>query len=396
MSERALSKLLREQAPLAGALALSVALLAASIDWITWIELNVSLVYSLPLVIVFPTRRRRLLWGMTAFLLVVTFAVYALQIPPGRFSPLEHFFVDRLLSASTLLMVAFLLHFRMAALDTIEAQRRTLTRQNEELDRRRRDAEEAVRRKTRVLAAASHDLRTPVYAIRLMAEVVALAARAPSLATQVPDLVERLQANAGALDRLISDLLDVASIDLGRITVQESSFSLDDLLVEQCGNLLPLSDAKQLRLEVGASDQPTWLRTDREKLARVLSNLLGNAIKFTRNGSITVSVSQTPELVLIRVRDTGVGIAAEHLEHIFDEFAQLQNEAVEHAGGSGLGLAICRRLMEALGGSITVESELGQGSVFTASLPSRCHVDGAHRAPQVDQESASTPVTAAQ
>lgn len=379
-----LSKFLREQPPLASALAVLVGLLAAYIDWVTWIELNVSMVYSLPLVIGFATRDRRLLWGMTTFLVVATFAVYVLQIPPGQFSLLEHFFIDRLLSASTLLVVALLLHYRMAALDTIEAQRRVLRQQNEELDRRRSDAEEAVRRKTRVLASASHDLRTPVYAIRLMAEVISLAAENPALATQLPELVERLQANARSLDRLISDLLDVASIDLGRIAVQETIFPLNDLLVEQCSNLLSLADAKKLRLEVQAPDPPVWLRTDRVKLARVLSNLLANAIKFTQNGSIAVSVSEMPALVLIHVRDTGVGIAAEHLNHIFDEFAQLQNRALDHEDGLGLGLAICRRLIEALGGAITVESEPGQGSIFTASLPSRCHVDSPDRSPKAD------------
>ncbi len=370
-------KLLHEGLPpLAGAVAVIVALLAAYIDWITWIDLNVSVLYGLPLVLCIATRNRRLLWGMTTFLLITTFVVYSVQVPPGRFSPLEPSFVDRLLAAAAVLLTAFLVHCRMAALDTMEAQREVLRQQNEELDRRRGEAEEASQRKTSLLASASHDLRTPVYAITLMAETIRQAAGNASLATQIPDLVERLQANALSLDRLISDLLDVTRFDSGLIALQESTFSLDELLVEECSNLRPLAQAQALRLEIELPDQPIWLRTDRVKLARVLSNLLGNAIKFTQSGSIAVSVSAKSEQVLIRVCDTGVGIAAEHLDRIFDEFAQLTNATGDHGEGWGLGLPICRRLVEALGGGIAVESQPGHGSIFTTCLPSRCLAQG--------------------
>ena len=381
---KSLTKFLRARPPLADALAVLVALLVAYIDWITWIELNVSVLYGLPLVLSVATRNRRLLWGMTTLLLITTFAVYSLEIPPGRFSLLEPFFVDRLLAVAAMLVIAFLLHFRMAALDTMEAQRGLLRQQNEELDRRRREAEEATRRKTQLLASASHDIRTPVYAIRLMAEVIGQAADDPSLAAQIPDLVKRLQVNALSLDRLISDLLDVARIDLGSIEMQQTIFPLNDLLVEQCSNLLPLADAKELRLEVEVSGQPIWIRADRVKLARVISNLLGNAIKFTQIGSVAVSVSETAELVQIRVRDTGAGIAKEHLDHIFDEFAQFHNEMRNHDEGWGLGLPICRRLIAALGGEISVESKPGLGSIFIVSLPSRCNVEGPETRGTVD------------
>lgn len=370
-----LSKLPRRPS-LVGALAVFVALLAAYIDWITWIELNVSVIYGLPLVLALWTRNQRLLWGMTTFLLITTFVVYWRQIPPGGFAPAEPFFIDRLLSAATVLLIATLLHYRMVALDTMEGQRRMLEQQNEELDRRRGEAEETTRRKTQLLASASHDLRTPVYAITLMTEAIGQAAGKPWLATQIPDLIERMKANALSLDRLISDLLDVTRFDSGHIAVQETTVSLYELLVEQCSTLHPLAQAKELRLAVEAPDRPILLRTDRIKLARVVSNLLGNAIKFTQNGSIAVNVSVMPEQVLICVRDTGVGIAAEHLDRIFDEFAQLQNGTDGHGEGWGLGLPICRRLIEALGGRITVESEPGQGSTFVMSLPSRCLVEG--------------------
>ncbi len=370
-----LRRLHTRSVPLAGAVAVFAALLAAYLDWATWIELNIPVVYGLPLILSLASRSRRLLWGMASFLLITTFAVYSLQIPHGRFSPLEPFFIDRLAAAAALLAIAWLLHYRMAALDTMEAQRRMLSLQNQELDRRRREAEEASERKSRVLASASHDIRTPIYAITLMAEVIRQAAGNPSSATQILDLAERLKASALSLERLISDLLDVARLDSGRIQVHESTFSLSDLLVEQCGDLRPLAEAKNLRLEVETPDRPIDLRTDRVKLARVITNLLANAIKFTENGGVAVSARVTREQVLIRVRDTGVGIVAEHLDHIFDEFAQLQNAEDDQREGWGLGLPICRRLIEALGGTITVESKPGEGSIFIVCLPSCCLVD---------------------
>jgi hypothetical protein len=121
-------------------LAVFLAVLAAYIDWSTWIELNVSVVYGLPLVVSVATRNRRLLWGLTTFLLITTFVVHSLQVPPGRFSQLDPLFIDRLLAATALLVIACVLHYRMTVIDTLEAQRRLLRQQNEELDLRRHEA----------------------------------------------------------------------------------------------------------------------------------------------------------------------------------------------------------------------------------------------------------------
>lgn len=371
-----LSSKLLSRPSVAGVLAIVAALLAAYVDWATSIEINVSVIYGLPLVLSVATRNRRLLWGLTAFLLLTTAVVYVLQVAPGDFSLTEHFFTDRALSAVTLLLIAALLHYRMKALDAMEAQRLLLGEQNEELDRRRSEAEDATQRKSHLLNSASHDLRTPVYAITLMAEAIRLAAEKPTLATQIPELVERLQTSALLLDGLIVDLLDISRFDSGRIVVHETTVSLDALLLEQCSNLRPLAYAKNLRLDLEAPARPVWLRTDRVKLARVVSNLLGNAIKFTGSGGIAVSANVTPQQVLIRVCDTGVGIAAENLDRIFDEFSQLENATNDRSEGWGLGLPICRRLIEALGGEITVQSDPGRGSTFFLSLPSHCLVDG--------------------
>jgi signal transduction histidine kinase len=244
-----------------------------------------------------------------------------------------------------------------------------------ELDLRRREAEEASLRKTRFLASVSHDIRTPVNAINLMAEVIRRAVDNPALAAQVPHLAQRLQANALALVELVSDVLDVARFDAGKVELQESEFALTELLAEEHRQLQPLAADKGLALELVLPDRPLWVRTDRVKLARVLGNLVGNAVKFTDAGTVGLTASKTAEGgFAVRVTDTGLGIALEHQAFIFDEFAQLRNPARDREKGTGLGLAICKRLVEVMGGTISVESTPRMGSTFTITMPPSCVV----------------------
>jgi CheY-like chemotaxis protein/nitrogen-specific signal transduction histidine kinase len=254
-----------------------------------------------------------------------------------------------------------------------------------ELDLRRREAEEASVRKTRFLASVSHDIRTPVNALNLMAEVIRRAVDNPALAPQIPHLAQRLQANALALVELVTDVLDVARFDTGKVELQESEFLLNELLADEHRQLLPLAADKGLALELDPPDRPLWLRADRVKLARVLGNLVGNAIKFTDAGAVRVGAALGPDRqVVVRVADTGLGIAPEHQAYIFDEFAQLRNPARDREKGTGLGLAICKRLVEVMGGTIAVESTPQRGSTFTVTLPASCVVlrlDGPPPAP---------------
>jgi signal transduction histidine kinase len=244
-----------------------------------------------------------------------------------------------------------------------------IARQNDELDRRRRQAEEASSRKSRFLASASHDIRSPINAISLTAELLCRTADNPSLSA----LAHRLQANALSLGELVSEVLDVARFDSGRLNLHESTFCLNDLLTDECLRLDSLAQAKGLWLKVEPVAPALNLRTDRVKLTRVISNLLTNAIKFTNAGGVTASVALAADGgVLIDVRDTGIGIAPEHLAEIFGEYAQVGSSSSDHHIGWGLGLAICRRLVAALGGQVTVRSEPGRGSTFTISLPPSC------------------------
>ncbi|HJP92862.1 MAG TPA: HAMP domain-containing sensor histidine kinase [Pyrinomonadaceae bacterium] len=389
---RALQKWRDQPRVVLGGLAVLLATVEVLLDWTTWIQLNISLVYGLPLILAAAARSRRLLWALTSFLIGITFIVYSMQIPPGLFSLSEPFFVNRVLSSAAMLLTAGLGHIWIKATEQLDAQGRTLKEQNEalkaanielvhhqelianqndELERRRREAEEVSSRKSRLLASVSHDIRQPINIINLTAEVMLGLTENPALAV----LVQRLRSNAQSMTELISDLLDMAQIDSGRIHLNETVFVLNDLIAGQCSELRVLAEAKGLQLEAELLDQPTELRTDRSKLSRVLSNLIGNAVKFTEKGRVTVSATRSPDGdALISVRDSGIGIAPEQLDRIFDEFAQMHKPQRERTGW-GLGLAICRRLVDVLGGAITVHSVPGQGSVFTLTIPSRCVVE---------------------
>jgi signal transduction histidine kinase len=376
------ASLLSVAAPVAGVLAVLLAVAEVFLDWITWISLNVSILYGLPLVVVAITRSRRLLWGLTVFLLATIFAVYYVQTPPGAFSPRDPYLVNRVLAALALVLTAALVHVGMIGLDLLEAQRRSLKEQNDELERRRREAEESSSRKTRFLASVSHDIRTPLQTITMMADILCRVAEKPDLTAQVPGVAHRLQANARALADLVSDVLDLARFDTAQVNLQTTDFSLNDLLAAESARIRPLADAKGLWLKVEIAEGELRLRSDRMKLVRIMANLLGNAIKYTNSGGVTLAASREPDgSALIRVTDTGVGIAPEHLEHIFEEFVQLHNSERDRSKGHGLGLAICRRLVEALGGRITLDSQPGHGSRFTVRLPPSCVVDTPGAAP---------------
>jgi signal transduction histidine kinase len=240
-----------------------------------------------------------------------------------------------------------------------------------ELDIRRREAEEASIRKTRFLAAVSHDIRTPANAISLLAELIRRTASNPAMAADVPELARELHASAVSLVNLLSDVLDLARFDSDKVQLQETEFALAGLLEDERKQLLPLARQKNLGLELDLPPEPLVLRADRIKLSRIVGNLVGNAIKFTETGQVRVGASRNGDGSLhVFVADTGIGIAPEDLAHIFDEFFQLRNPERDRAKGSGLGLTICKRLVDAMGGKLDVQSTPGKGSCFTVALPS--------------------------
>jgi len=389
-----LKRLLRKRLPWAGRLAVALAALEIVLDYSTWVELNVATIYSLPLVLAAAARNRRLLWTLTCVLAGASFVIYFQQVRPGAFSWSEIFFVERLLSTATVVLTAVLLDAWTRLLDILEEQSRSLAqqnerlaaanvelsahkeeiqRQNELLDQRRQQAEEESMRKSRMLVSASHDIRTPLHAINLMADVIRRSVTNPEIAVRVPTMAQRLQANAVSLSGLLDEILDASSFDSGRMEVRESEFPIDRVLTEGYERFLPIAESKGLRLEIDVPATPVWLRTDRPKLGRIVDNLLSNAIKFTDAGSVTLAARQTPQnAVLIQVRDTGVGMAPKDPAPALSTNPAKQPAA--HVQGWGLGLPICERLAKMLGGTLEVESAPNVGAVFTVSLPSSCVV----------------------
>lgn len=370
-------KFLRRPAVL-GALAVALAAAEIFLDVTTWIELNIAIIYSLPLVLAAAARSRRLLWSLALILVLTTFVVYWLQDAQGRPSPYDEYFINRSLAAVTILLAAALLHALSKAAEALQARneqlaatQRELMQRNRELDLQRAEAEDASDRKTRLLMSVSHDVRSPLTSINLMAELISDAASSADRLAMLPRLAQDLRSNAQSLGNLVTDVLDIAYFDSGRIELRDSEFSLNDLLAEEGRSLEPLASAQGLHLTLQLLQPAVWLRADRIKLARVLRNLATNAIRFTPHGGVTVAAQLTSDGGLaIQVTDTGVGIAPEHLEHIFTEFTQLaRRHPPAGRPGWGLGLAICRRLTRLMGGEVSVESAPGRGSTFTVRLP---------------------------
>jgi hypothetical protein len=239
-----------------------------------------------------------------------------------------------------------------------------------ELDEQRRRAEEASIRKSRFLAAVSHDIRTPANAISLLADLMERSAASASHAHEIPEIARDLKSSSLSLVQLVSDVLDITRFDSGRIELTESEMSLATLIEEVCRQFLQQMKDKGLDFVCDPPPANWMIRTDRVKLSRVLSNLLGNAIKFTPSGKVSLETTRRDDgSIEIRVRDTGPGIPPEHHQQIFDEYFQIKNPQRDHEKGSGLGLAICQRLAHAMRLHLSLHSVPGEGTTFTIHVP---------------------------
>ncbi|PYP76884.1 MAG: hypothetical protein DMD35_17505 [Gemmatimonadetes bacterium] len=230
-------------------------------------------------------------------------------------------------------------------------------------------AEAANRAKSQFLAIMSHELRTPLNAIGGYAELLEMGIRGPITPEQRED-IHRIQSSQRHLLGLINEVLNYARLETGTV-----SYDLDDVVVREAlvaGESLVTPQARAKGLTLLTKDCPPTVvaRADAEKLRQILVNLLSNAVKFTDSGGrVEMSCSQDAEHVRIRVRDTGIGIPADKLHVIFDPFVQVRGDLARRHEGTGLGLAISRDLARGMGGDLTVESTLREGSVFTVLLP---------------------------
>ncbi|SQF98340.1 response regulator receiver [Paucimonas lemoignei] len=256
-------------------------------------------------------------------------------------------------------------------------QRDALDRNNEELsiaqvelEARADELQRSSKYKSEFLANMSHELRTPLNSSLILAKLLA-ENPAENLTAEQVKFAESIYSAGNDLLNLINDILDISKVEAGKLDMRPENTSVARLVDGLRGMFEPLARDKKLdfhvELQAGA---PTMLFTDRQRLEQILKNLLSNAIKFTESGTVSMTVSRQPgEGIVFTVRDSGIGIASEHQESIFEAFRQADGTTNRRYGGTGLGLSISRDLAGLLGGSISVTSEPGQGSIFSLVLP---------------------------
>ncbi|HUF28981.1 MAG TPA: ATP-binding protein [Gemmatimonadaceae bacterium] len=254
--------------------------------------------------------------------------------------------------------------------ERIRAATADLAEQNARLQWQSRELEKANRLKSEFLASMSHELRTPINAL-IGYTALMLDRIYGDLTGKQEEGLRRIQASAQHLLALINDILDLAKIEAGKMPMHLEETSLQHLIGEITQQIEPLVRKKQLeyRCDVPANLAPMF--TDRVKVKQILLNLLSNAVKFTHKGHVALTAVPIDDLIRIDVSDTGIGILPRDLEAIWEDFRQLDQSRTREYGGTGLGLSITRKLVERLGGTVTVTSTPGDGSVFSVVLPLR-------------------------
>ncbi|GAA1243221.1 hypothetical protein GCM10009665_37540 [Kitasatospora nipponensis] len=263
----------------------------------------------------------------------------------------------------------------------IEAKNLEIERGRQQLEARAQQLSNTSHYKSEFLANMSHELRTPLNSLLILAQLLAQNPER-NLSPKQVEYAEIIHSAGADLLQLINDMLDLSEVEAGKMEITPEKFPLRRLLDNLQGAFGPLAAQKDLEFTVGTDqDVPTDLVTDEARLRQVLRNLVSNAVKFTDQGRVTLTVgwaataslrtevTATERMLAFQVEDTGIGIAAEHLESIFGAFQQADGATRRRYGGTGLGLSISRELARLLGGTIAAESRLGVGSRFTLLLP---------------------------
>jgi signal transduction histidine kinase/CheY-like chemotaxis protein len=238
-----------------------------------------------------------------------------------------------------------------------------------ELDERADYLRRASEMKTNFLSNISHEFRTPVNSIISLSRIL-LDRLDGELTSEQEKQVTFISRAARSLSEMVNDLLDLAKVEAGKVKIRIKTFDVSELFSALKGMLKPLlADNTSLELVFSEVLEVTSLHTDEGKVSQILRNFISNAIKFTPQGEVSVSALARGGEIVFVVRDTGIGIDPKDHETIFQEFAQIDNPLQEKFFGTGLGLPLCRNLAALLGGKVWVESELGQGSTFYASIP---------------------------
>ena len=249
-------------------------------------------------------------------------------------------------------------------------------------DEEHRKAEAANRSKTELLAIMSHEIRTPLNGVLGMAQVMA---RDPLTEIQ-RERLEVISRSGEALLATLNDILDISKIEAGKLELEEVEFDLADLALGAHGAFTAAAHAKGLSFCLAITDTARGVyRGDTVRLRQILYNLISNAVKFTQAGFVRVDIDHGSEGLRLAVRDTGVGIAPDRIDRVFEKFVQADTSTTRKFGGTGLGLSICSELSRAMGGRIDVESQLGEGSEFAVCLPLPRVAEPAERMREAEQ-----------
>ena len=250
----------------------------------------------------------------------------------------------------------------------LEEQRDTLARSRRMLEDQAAELARESRYKSEFVANMSHELRTPLNALLIMSRLLA-ENRGKTLTAEQVRWAETIESSGKDLLLLINDILDLSKIESGKLEMSRDAIEPQDIAKKLVRAFEVQAQSKGLELTAEVAPGITTLETDAQRLEQVLRNFISNALKFTERGRVTLKVSAVPQGIAFAVHDTGIGIAPDQQEAVFEAFRQADGTISRRFGGTGLGLSISRELADLLGGRVTLSSEAGKGSVFTLILP---------------------------
>jgi signal transduction histidine kinase/DNA-binding response OmpR family regulator/CHASE3 domain sensor protein len=251
----------------------------------------------------------------------------------------------------------------------LEEKNELILERNREIQAKARELELSTRYKSEFLANMSHELRTPLNSILLLSRLLT-ENHEGNLSNEQIEYARVIQGSGNGLLTLIDEILDLSKIESGKMELEYGQTALEDVVQALEGMFAPVAKDKGVHFAViMGSDVPRMIETDRLRLEQILRNLLSNALKFTAQGSVTLSIQNRGTTISFEVKDTGIGIPADKQQTIFEAFQQADGSTRRKFGGTGLGLSISRELAKLLGGEIRLESEEGEGSTFSLVLP---------------------------
>lgn len=339
----------------------------------------------LPLVffpaVIFPSKHGRLAVVSSAASLIA-YSLCVLWVEATEHAGMVYVFAQLLSAATIFVMSVIMRRATLAAEAESEHQRSLLEEQARNLLESNRQLEQANRHKDEFLANMSHELRTPLSSILGLNEVM-LGRVYGELNERQTDALRQVEASGVKLLELIDDVLMMSRIRTGSLELRPSSVSIARICEQVIEGTRPLAARKGLQMKLELPDHPVPdIPGDPDGLQRVFSNLLGNAIKFTEEGEVGITICEVErDFVQVEVWDTGIGISEQEFPGLFDPFRQVDGSLSRPYEGTGLGLALAQQWVDAHGGTIRVESELGEGSRFSVSLPTQARIHGSDGRP---------------